>query len=166
MYAVHTRQVPEQRVLTMSRNVRQPELQPFLMEAMSDLPRALEGTRAKTDSHCFAIYHGVVSADSDGPVEVCLPFEGQIEAPAGTRVRIEPAHLEAFTTITLAQCVFPGILEAYDAVRTFIDKNTMEPIGSPREVYFVEHEKVAENDPFCDIAWPAAPVSTEARATR
>jgi DNA-binding transcriptional MerR regulator len=165
MYEVRTRQVPEQQVLTVSRNVRQPELQPFLMEAMSDLPRALEGTRAKTDSHCFAIYHGVVSADSDGPVEVCLPFEGQIEAPAGTRIRIEPAHNEAFTTITLAQCVFPGILEAYDAVSSFIDRQGMEPIGSPREVYFVEHEKVAENDPFCDIAWPASPARKGAAVT-
>jgi DNA-binding transcriptional MerR regulator len=157
MYEVHTRQIPDQQVLTMSRHVRQPELEAFLMEAMSGLPSMLEGTTAKTDWHCFAIYHGVVSADSDGPVEVCLPFEGNIEAPSGTQVRIEPAHQEAFTTITLAQCVFPGILEAYDAVRTFIDKNAMEPIGSPREVYFVEHEKVAENDPFCDVAWPASP---------
>jgi effector-binding domain-containing protein len=99
----------------------------------------------------------VVSADADGPVEVCLPFQGDIEAPAGTRIRIEPAHNEAYTTITRAQCVFPGILEAYDAVSAFIEKEGMEPIGSPREVYFVEHEKVAENDPFCDVAWPASP---------
>ncbi len=32
----------------------------------------------------------------------------------------------------------------------------MEPIGSPREVYFVEHEKVTAADPFCDVAWPAS----------
>ncbi len=108
MYQVHTRQVPEQRVLTISRNVRQPELQGFLIEAMSALPTALEGTSARTSAPGFAIYHGVVSADSDGPVEVCLPFDGELEAPEGTRIRIEPAHHEAFTTITLEQCVFPG----------------------------------------------------------
>jgi len=36
----------------------------------------------------------------------------------------------------------PRILEAYDAVSSFIDRQGMERIGSPREVYFVEHEKV------------------------
>jgi len=35
-------------------------------------------------------------------------------------------------------------------------------IGAPREVYFVEHTKVGPNDPFCDVAWPAAPRSSAA----
>jgi effector-binding domain-containing protein len=156
MYEVKTREVPAQRVLTVSRHVRQPELQDFLMESMSALPASLEGTAAKTDSHCFVIYHGVVSADSDGPVEVCLPFEGELEAPAGTTIRIEPAHLEAYTTITLEQCAFPGTLEAYDAVHAYMAKNLPEPTGSPREIYFVGHEKVGPHDPFCDVAWPAS----------
>jgi DNA-binding transcriptional MerR regulator len=157
MYEVRTRQVPSQRVLTVSRNVKVPYLEPFLMKAMGDLPTALEGTPARTNSHCFVIFHGEVSEDSDGPVEVCLPFEGDLQAPDGMAIRIEPAHQEAFTTITLEQCRYPAILEAYDAVHGFIKKEDLEPTGSPREVYFVEHTKVGANDPFCDVAWPAAP---------
>jgi DNA-binding transcriptional MerR regulator len=164
MYEVKTRQVPAQRVLTVSRNVKVPYLEPFLMKAMGDLPTALEGTPARTDSHCFAIFHGEVSQDSDGPVEVCLPFEGDLAAPDGMAIRIEPAHQEAFTTITLEQCRYPAILEAYDAVHGFITKEGLEPTGSPREVYFVEHTKVGPNDPFCDVAWPAAPRTAEAAA--
>jgi DNA-binding transcriptional MerR regulator len=157
MYEVKTRQVPAQRVLTISRQVKVPYLEPFLMKAMADLPTALEGTPARTDSHCFVIFHGEVSEDSDGPVEVCLPFDGELEASHGMTIRMEPAHQEAFTTITLEQCRYPAILEAYDAVNGFIMREDLEPTGSPREVYFVEHTKVGPNDPFCDVAWPAAP---------
>ena len=154
MYVVHTRQVPEQQVLTMSRLVKQPELGDFLRQAMSDLPRALEGTAVKTDSQTFVIYHGVVDEDSDGPVEVCLPFFGELDPPAGMNVRAEPAHLEAYATVTLEHTKFPDILEAYDAVRGYLEQHAMEPTGSPREVYFVEVGKVGPRDPFCDVAWP------------
>ena len=158
MYEVKTRQVPEQQVLTVSRHVRQPELVDFMMPAMGQLAQALEGTTARTDFHSFVIYHGVVDADSDGPVEVCLPFEGTFEPPAGMQVRIEPAHFEAFTTVSLEHTTFPDILEAYDAVRDYLEANALEPSGSPREVYFVDHTKVGPTDPFCDVAWPATPV--------
>jgi DNA-binding transcriptional MerR regulator len=164
MFDVKTRDVPDQQVLTTSRHVRVPYLEPFLMETMAALPTALEGTSARTDSHCFVIYHGEVNEDSDGPVEVCLPFEGSISAPSGTRVRIEPAHHEAYTTITPEQCAFPKILEAYDALDRFLRRNAMESAGSPREVYFVEHTKVGPNDPFCDVAWPATPARQPATA--
>ena len=158
MYQVHTRQVPEQRVLTVSRHVTQPELVPFMMEAAGQLYSALEGTSAKTDSPWFAIFHGVVDADSDGPVEICLPFVGTIDAPAGMQVRIEPAHHEAFTTVDLEHTKFPDILEAYDAVRGYLEREGLEPTGSPREIYFTEPANLGPTDPFCDVAWPATTV--------
>jgi DNA-binding transcriptional MerR regulator len=158
MYQVHTRAVPEQRLLTVSRHVKQPELVPFTMEAIDQLFTALDGTSAKTESPWFAIYHGVVDADSDGPVEVCLPFVGELEAPTGMQIRIEPAHHEAFTTVDLEHTKFPDILEAYDAVRGYLEREGLEPTGSPREVYFAEPSNLSPGDPFCDIAWPTTAV--------
>jgi DNA-binding transcriptional MerR regulator len=162
MYQVQTRQVAEQKVLTVSRHVKQPELVDFMMPAMGELAQALEGTPARTEFHCFVIYHGVVDADSDGPVEVCLPFEGEFDPPAGMQVRIEPAHFEAFTTVSLEHTTFPDILEAYDGVRGYLEKEGLEPTGSPREVYFVDHTRVGPTDPFCDVAWPATPARVTA----
>ena len=164
MYEVKTRQVPEQQVLTATRHVKQPELQTFIMEQMGALPTAIERAGAKPVSPQIVIFHGEVNADSDGPVEVCQPFEGRMEPREGTQVRIEPAHQEAFTTITLQQCEFPGILEAYDAVHAFLQREGMEPSGSPREVYFVEPDKIGPDDPFCDVAWPATPARQPAAA--
>jgi effector-binding domain-containing protein len=158
MYQVHTRQVPEQRLMTVSRHVKQPQLVPLMMEAIGQLSAVLEGTLARTDSPWFAIYHGVVDADSDGPVEICLPFAGDLEAPAGMQIRIEPAHHEAFTTVDLEHTKFPDILEAFDAVRGYLEEEGLEPTGSPREIYFVDPTNLGPTDPFCDVAWPASAI--------
>ena len=40
----------------------------------------------------FDIFHGNVTADSDGPVEVCVPVGQPAEDPAELAWRIEPAH--------------------------------------------------------------------------
>ena len=73
------------------------------------------------------------------------------------QVRIEPAHEEAYATISKEQCEFPRILEACDAVQGFVKEQGMETTASPRDVYFVDINAVGPGDPFVDIAWPAAP---------
>jgi DNA-binding transcriptional MerR regulator len=160
MYEVRTREVPEQKILSVKRNVRQPELMAFLMEWMPGVANVLDSAGVRHNTHSFVIYHGEVNQDSDGPVEVCMAFEGEVQAPAGTGVRTEPAHTEAYTTITRAQCEFPRILEAYDAVETYVKTHGMDPSGSPREVYFVDINAIGPDDPFVDIAWPAVAAPT------
>ena len=157
MYEVHTRQVPEQKVLTVKRNVRQPELVGFLMEWMPGVAAALDATGVKHATHTFVVYYGEVNQDSDGPVEVCMAFEGEIVAPEGTQLRIEPAHTEAYATISKRQIEFPRILEAYDAVHDYAETHDLEVTAPPREVYFVDINAVGPDDPFVDIAWLIAP---------
>ena len=102
----------------------------------------------------FVVYHGEVNKDSDGPVEVCVPFSGTVEPNGEAQVRKEPAHDEFFTRITKAQVEFPMILDAYEAVHRCIAETGRTPAGSPREVYFADWEAVGPSDPACDIAWP------------
>lgn len=104
------------------------------------------------------VYHGRVDEENDGPVEVCVPFEGQLEPQGELRIRLEPAHREAYTTVTKAQCEFPGILEAYDAVFAHARERGLSGAGSPREVYFVPESIVGEDEPFCDVAFPVLDV--------
>ena len=100
------------------------------------------------------IYHGEVNTDSDGPVEVCVPFSGSLEPSADVPVRIEPAHDEAFTRITKAQVKYPEIMRAYDAVDVWMrEHNKVCTLGS-REVYFAPWDTVADHDPAADIAFP------------
>jgi effector-binding domain-containing protein len=84
---------------------------------------------------------------------VCVPFDGRVDPADGVTVRSEPAHREAFATITMAQCEFPAILDAYGAVESWIRRRGMEIADSPREVYFTDGE-AAPDEPFCDIAFP------------
>lgn len=154
MYEVHTREVPEQKVLTRQRSLLVGELPGFIDAACRDLYGALAASGLRAGEQSFVIYHGRVDEENDGPVEVCVPFEGSFEPQGDLRIRLEPAHREVYTTITRAQCEFPGILEAYDAVFEHARARGLRGSGSPREVYVVPGSAAGKDDPFCDIALP------------
>jgi DNA-binding transcriptional MerR regulator len=156
MFKVETRNVPEQKVVSIERRMLAPGLPAFIDEAMGKLLGHLAASGLKQAGPSFVIYHGLVTTDSEAPVEVCLPFTGSVEPTGEIRVRLEPQHKEAFTRISKAQVAFPGILDAYDATRAWLDEKGWKCSLSPREVYFAEWDKIGENDPACDIAYPFA----------
>jgi DNA-binding transcriptional MerR regulator len=153
MYEVETRDIPEQKVLTIQRAVFVKDLPAFIEASFGRLFAHIH-RGAKVAGPSMVLYHGQVNDDSDGPVEVCVPFSGSLEPVEEMRVRLEPAHREAFTRLTKAQVEFPGILKAYDAVGGWIQTNGLKNTGSPREVYFDDFMKLKPDDPACDIAFP------------
>lgn len=154
MFEVKTREVPEQKVLSVQRNVFAKDLPPFIGEAMGTLYEHLAETGLEEAGACFVVYHREVNEDSDGPVEVCVPFIGSAEPAGEMHVRLEPAHREAFTRITKGQVAFPGILKAYDAVHSWTEAHDATRSAPPREVYFADWNAVSDDEPACDIAWP------------
>jgi len=98
----------------------------------------------------FVVFHGEVNEDSDGPVEVCLPV-----AMASSKTRAEPAHREAYVTVSVAQLEWPHILTAYDAVERWIETSGRTWAGPPREVYRDNiPEGAAPDHEVCDVAFP------------
>jgi hypothetical protein len=97
------------------------------------------------------VYHGEVNEVSDGPVELCVPFEGSVEPHGRMRVRLEPRRQEAFVRLAPGEVEFPGILAAYEAVRTWLDCRGLALADSPREVY---HGPLSGAPTGCDVAWP------------
>lgn len=154
MYDVQLREVPPQKVVTLQRSLLVGELPGFIDAAHRDLYGALAAAGLRAGPTSFVIYHGRVDEESDGPVEVCVPFEGVLEPRGEMRIRLEPAHREAYTTITKAQCEFPGILQAYDAVFARAQEQGLKGSAAPREVYFAPQSAVDDGAPFCDIALP------------
>lgn len=157
MYEVQTRQVPQQKVLSIQRKVFVKSLSPFIGEAFDSIFTYLAASGMKGSGAGLVIYHGAVNEDSDGPVEVCVPFEGNLEPSGEIAIRIEPAHSEAYTRITKAQVVYPHILKAYDAVADWLKVNHLPilPNGcSSREVYIADWNQLGPDDPACDIAFP------------
>jgi DNA-binding transcriptional MerR regulator len=154
MYEIHERDVPGQTVLIEQRHVKVPELSEWLPAAIGRLVESAE-SRGGLAGPVFVIYHGEVSEDSDGPVEVCVPV-GDEAASNGAPMRSEPAHREAYTRITKAQVEYPQILSAYDAVSHWIGSEGRSVAGSPREVYFADWDAAGPTDEVCDIAFPVS----------
>lgn len=154
VYEIETRDVPEQKVLSTQRNVTADALVGFIDESFPRLFEHLSASGAEVAGAAFIVYHGMVTEDSDGPVEICLPFTGSLEPVGSLGVRLEPAHEEAYTRIVKAQVRYPEILRAYDAVSDWLQANGHKSTLPPREVYFADMMAAGDDEPVCDIAFP------------
>jgi hypothetical protein len=151
---VHERYVPEQLVLTEQRHVSLGQLT-WIQEATGRLVAHADRCGGIAGQR-FVIFHGLVSADSDGPVEVCVPVPQQPGAELAWRV--EPAHHEAFIQVTKVQFEAPAILSVYDQLAQWAAASGRKRTGSPREVYAagVEPLFAAPDAHICDVAIPLA----------
>ena len=153
MFEVKQRDVAEQTVITEQRHITQAELKGWLDESIGRLMGVAFERFGGVANPLFVVYHGEVSHDSDGPVEVCVPVQAS-GAADGVAMRQEPAHHEAYVRITKAQFEFPQILSAYDAVAQWIPSNGHSVAGAPREVYFTDFMSAQPTDEVADIAFP------------
>jgi len=164
-YWVGTRDTPETKVASIRRYVDQAALVDTMSAAAAEIRAHLAasgittdctpgGSRESSPADEWWIYHGAVTPDSEAPVEVCIPFTGPAEPTANITIRIEPAHVQAYATITKRECLYPRILHAYDAVGRFVRDTELSPFGPPREIYFTCLEAVGDDDPFAFVAQP------------
>ncbi|WP_189011673.1 hypothetical protein [Deinococcus malanensis] len=157
--SVAQRFVPALRIANLTRRVYVADLPTWILEVFRQLDD-LTGSR-RAGGH-LVIYHGAVNTDNDGPAEVCTPFTGSLTVPEGVSVREEPAHHEAFMTLTRAQFEFPNILLAYDATCAFAQAHGRSSFLSLREVYCqVDGEASRAEDLVDDVAWPFIPARRE-----
>ncbi|OKJ17475.1 MerR family transcriptional regulator [Kitasatospora sp. CB01950] len=153
MYRIEQREVPEQLVLTEQRRAKPQDLDEWIPAATARL-EAIAAGHGGVAAAPFVIYHGEVNEDNDGPVEVCVPIDPARAEGLTAAHRTEPAHREAYTTITKAQVEYPQILSAYDAVCAWMEQAGTRRTGPGREVYFADWASAAPADEVCDIAFP------------
>jgi DNA-binding transcriptional MerR regulator len=139
MFDVRTKHVAELRYVGRTTRTTVDGLEPFIVKTIEELWPSVEPT-----DHAFTVYHGPVNEQDDGPVEVCVP------TAAGDRVL--PAAEVAYTEATGAECEFPEILGAYDAVWSWAKASGREPEGPPREIY--RSDPAAGEEARIEIAWP------------
>jgi DNA-binding transcriptional MerR regulator len=153
MFPIHTRHVPAQRVMSIQRRLRASQTDDFVREAKAAFTDHLRG--ASPTGPFTLIFHGVVDQESDGPLEAILGCPDGVPVTDQIGIRVEPAHDEAFTTITKAQWDFPAILAAYDAVACSPEVAARPKARlSCREVYLAEPDTIGADDFVCDIAFP------------
>jgi DNA-binding transcriptional MerR regulator len=172
MYEVATREMPDRSLLCLKRNVDEQGQWAFGKEFIAimrerPLPK-IEGRAGAS----FCIYWGLVSADSDGPVEWCTPVpQAQAHALAEhypeLTLRTEPAHREAFVAVPVG----PGGISAVhfqlamEALQAWGQEQEQEHEGerlalTPEDlglrITYLATGPVTARVPDCDVAVPFA----------
>jgi effector-binding domain-containing protein len=155
MPEIQQRTVPEQLVLTEQRHITVPALSEWLPSTIGRLASTAE-RYGGIAGPVFVVYHGPVSEENDGPVEVCVPISAPSDVTVDSPTRPEPAHREAYVRITRAQLKYPEILSAYEAVSTWLKEHGQTETAAPREVYFTDVMAAGPTDQVCDVAFPIA----------
>ncbi len=156
MHDVKTRTVPERKLLSIEERTLADELPNVIQRSMDALITHARQAGVEQAGPMLVIYHGVVSMDADGPVEVCMPVAGQVEPFGNARVRLEPAFEEAYARIPAKEVAYPLILRAYESVEAWLQQNGKRMLAPPREVYFTSWEGLKPDDDACDVAFPYA----------
>jgi DNA-binding transcriptional MerR regulator len=170
MYEVSTREMPQRSLLCLKRNVDETGLWALgkeFMALMRDqrLPR-IDGREGAV----FSIYWGVVSADSDGPVEWCRPVPAaEAEALAAQvpelTLRVEPAHREAYVDLGPYGQASPAWWQLADeALRSWAEAQGIDPKRlslTPEDLgvritYLASRPVTEASVPDCDFAVPFA----------
>jgi DNA-binding transcriptional MerR regulator len=163
MFEVATRQVPERRMLCLLRHVDGHDAvyaigKEFLGRFRGTQTPLTEGAAGAT--FLLLIYHGDVSADSDGPVELCRPV------PAGDAMRLaaefpdltlrtEPAHEEAFVETGADPLAASQWQVISDNLRAWAAEQHREPSGLGARLTYVAHPPITpDSRPDCDFAVP------------
>jgi hypothetical protein len=141
--------------MSIQRRLHGSETDGFVHEVKAAFSKHLDG--AEPTGPFMLIFHGIVSDESDGPLEAVLGCPDDVEPTDIIGIRTEPAHDEAYTTITKRQWDYPAILAAYDAVACSPEARARPGSRlSCREVYVAEPDDIGLEDFVCDIAFPLA----------
>ncbi|MFJ9696955.1 MerR family transcriptional regulator [Kitasatospora sp. NPDC101183] len=157
MYEIHERDVPAQKVLFVQRHVTGADLPHYLAEAGQQLLDHLRQADACLSGPIFAVFHGLVDEDSDGPVEVCAPTGNAVEPGGRIGVRIEAAHREAYTALTKRHEGYAAMAAAHDAVGAWLAERGHARSASNREVYHPNWATAGPEEHVVDVAVPFRP---------
>ncbi|HUN31258.1 MAG TPA: MerR family transcriptional regulator [Trebonia sp.] len=170
MYEVATREMPQRSLLCLKRNVNESGAWALGKEFVAlvrdqRLPR-IEGREGAV----FCIYWGLVSADSDGPIEWCKPVpdaeaEGLAAQFPELTLRVEPAHREAYVNLGPGGQTSPAQWQLADeSLRNWADAQGLDPKQlslTPEDLgvritYLASRPITETSAPDCDFAVPFA----------
>jgi len=142
---------PERKLLSREGRVLIGELDEFVEQAQACLRDHLRACGLSDVGELLVTFRGFVTEDSDGPIEVAVPFTGSVEPVADLRVRLSPAGAELVLPLAEGEATFPGILAAYDAVEAWIDAHGLVQVSDPVE------SRPGQDGAFLDITYPVVP---------
>lgn len=115
--------IPAQRIVAHLARVELKDWQTHIPKTLDKLRTHIltSGGSIAGDPICF--YHGPINEEADGPVEICWPFAGTVEATDELSVRELPAHKLASHHAELGMSRFPNVLQVWDCVLDWAKSN-------------------------------------------
>ncbi|HET9142579.1 MerR family transcriptional regulator [Actinophytocola sp.] len=164
-YEVLVRAMPDRAVVSAIRHVHAAQAGDTLGALLARMRQAGPGLPGLAGCP-YTIYHGAVSDDSDGPVEIVrpmtdLPTAEQAAATLGDiQAHLDPAHDEIAIRLTMAEAAWPAVFPALDAIQAHLTTIGRTPAGPPRQVLIADWRTTPADQPACDLVIPlAAPPS-------
>ncbi|WP_144120803.1 MerR family transcriptional regulator [Catellatospora sichuanensis] len=134
--AVAMRDVPAVKVLGRRHRIDSTALPEFTRVAEQDIRAQLRTSGLAADGRRFVFFEDLITADSDGYVEVAVACEGSVEPVGDLHVRLVPAHTAVYLPVPPGHEDLPLILRVYDAVEAWTDARPgVVCTGHPYEIY-------------------------------
>ncbi len=134
-YEVTVKTIPPQQVLSQTHRIKVDKLDATILESLGALYALAREQNVTPVEAPLGIYHGAINTQEDGPIEICLPVNGQATPQGNTAVKELTGGKAASVMMMGSQTDFPEILNGYDAGADWIQKNGYEMTEPPREVW-------------------------------
>lgn len=132
---VEIKEIASQQVLSITSHVKVDKLDLTIKQSLDTFQQLLQEQEIEPADSPFGIFHGQINEQQDGPIEICLPVNGNVKAGKNIVVKTLSGGNAATVMMVGAQCDFPAILGAYDAATDWIQKNGYDMAEPPREVW-------------------------------
>lgn len=146
---VNVKQIAPQQVLSVTHYIKVNKLDDTIRNSLDTLYGLLKEQKVGAANAPFGIFHGAINEQEDGPIEICLPVDGQVMGKGDLQVKQLQGGDAACVMMLGAQTDFPAILGAYDAAADWIQKNGYQMAEPPREIW---HSGPGE-DAKMEIVW-------------
>ena len=133
---VSIKQIAPQQVLSATYHIKVNRLEETIRKTKDAMYAILKEQKVEASDSPFGIFHGAINEQEDGPLEICLPVNGQVKGKGDIEVKSLEGGDAACVMTLGAQTDFPAILGAYDAAADWVQKNGHEMAASPREIWY------------------------------
>ena len=137
---VSVKTFPACQVISIKKNITVPAFHKFIPKALAQLKAYVEGAEATITGDPICFYYGPVNENDDGPIEICIPVQGNVVPSGEIILREIPAHQGAIGTATSDQTQYPAILDVWDAVVSWVPRNKFEMSEYPVSCYEIWHK--------------------------
>jgi DNA-binding transcriptional MerR regulator len=146
---VSIKSIAPQQVLSATYHIKINKLDETIRKSRDTMVAILKEQNVDASDSPFGIFHGAINEQEDGPLEICLPVNGQVKGKGDIQVKVLEGGDAACVMTVGPQTDFPAILGAYDAAADWIQKNGHEMAASPREIWH-SNQRGAEK---MEIVW-------------